>query len=63
MLRIYTSGKIAIIWQGYSLLLLSCRGIYDAFKTYVGLPTTGGAAPPEKKGEKIVNKIADKVSA
>jgi len=24
-------------------------GIYDAYKVYVGLPTTGSAAPPEKK--------------
>jgi solute carrier family 25 phosphate transporter 3 len=45
-------------------------GIYDAFKAYVGLPTTGGAAPPEKKGEQLAakgeqlaNKVADKISA
>ncbi|PWA55774.1 phosphate carrier protein [Artemisia annua] len=25
-------------------------GIYDAFKVFVGLPTTGGAAPPAKEG-------------
>jgi hypothetical protein len=37
-----------------------CRGIYDAFKAYVGLPTTGGAPPPEKK---VADKIADKISA
>ena len=48
---------------GYVIPVITCRGIYDAFKAWVGLPTTGGAAPPEKKGEQIVGKIADKVSA
>ncbi len=56
-------------WQ-FTLHLPWCRGIYDAFKAYVGLPTTGGAAPPEKKGEQLAakgeqlaNKVADKISA
>jgi len=62
ILKLFTSGLPLRIAMVGTLTGLQW-GIYDAFKTYVGLPTTGGAAPPEKKGEKIVNKIADKVSA
>ncbi len=36
----------------------ACRGIYDAFKAYVGLPTTGGGAEQKKTPD-----VADKLTA
>lgn len=49
-------GVVALFTRGLPLRIAMVGtltglqwGIYDAFKVYVGLPTTGSAAPPEKK--------------
>lgn len=38
----FISLTIAIEW-----------GIYDSFKVFMGLPTTGGAAPPPKQTDQL----------
>ncbi len=56
VIRIFMIGTLTSLRKSSvldaSLLVLTLSlewGIYDSFKIFMGLPTTGGAAPPPKQ--------------
>ena len=60
ILRIFMIGTLTSLRKSLSLsahcrlLTISIEwGIYDSFKVFMGLPTTGGAAPPPKQTDHL----------
>ena len=56
VIRIFMIGTLTSLRKSHSLsagctslTMAKEWGIYDSFKVFMGLPTTGGAAPPPKQ--------------
>ena len=60
VIRIFMIGTLTSLRKFHSLsvdctsLTMAIEwGIYDSFKVFMGLPTTGGAAPPPKQTDHL----------